>query len=160
MNGSVGATTSGAGAKTQREQQVGRSTRSLQADLLALDALWTFFWLIIIFILRQEVLIDFCFHVEKENGKRHISVCKSRCCVCCDCCCCCSDVSHSHQCLLPLHQAAVWALPVQRGRHLPRPVLRPGLRPLVPLQVRRTNNQHDMKEEAGGEYFAVQSCEI
>lgn len=45
------------------------------------------------------------------------------------------DVSHSHQCLLPLHQAAVWALPVQRGGHLPRPVLRPGLRPLVPLQV-------------------------
>ena len=81
-------------------------------------------------------------------------------CVCCDCCCCCSDVSHSHQCLLPLHQAAVWALPVQRGRHLPRPVLRPGLRPLVPLQVRRTNNQQDMKEEAEEENFAVQSCEI
>lgn len=45
------------------------------------------------------------------------------------------DVSHSHQCLLPLHQAAVWALSVQRGGHLPRPVLWPWLRPLVPLQV-------------------------
>lgn len=57
------------------------------------------------------------------------------------------DVSHSHQCLLPLHQAAVWALPVQRGGHLPRPVLRPGLRPLVPLQVSPETQKRGVKKK-------------
>lgn len=46
-----------------------------------------------------------------------------------------TDVPCGHWCLVSLHQAAVWALPFTPDSHLPGPVLRPGLRALVPVQV-------------------------
>lgn len=46
------------------------------------------------------------------------------------------DVSCGHQCLVPFHKTAVWALPLSTDCPLPGPLLWPGLRPLVPVQVK------------------------
>lgn len=49
------------------------------------------------------------------------------------------DVSCCHQCLVPFHKTPVWALPLPTDCPLSGPLLWPGLRPLVPLQVKLVN---------------------
>lgn len=52
------------------------------------------------------------------------------------------DVPRCHQCLVSFHKTAVWALPLPADCHLSGPVLRPGLRSLVPVQVNQQLWRH------------------
>lgn len=48
-----------------------------------------------------------------------------------------ADFTCSRQCTVPLHKAAVWTVLLSPNCHLPGPVLRSGICPVVPRKVRR-----------------------